>query len=109
MQYSDKDILDLETSLEAVGLESIVKYGILSPDSWPKDVSFENTVIKDFSDKFYEAGISPGFSTLLRFGKGEEKARGSKCLSLEGPAVRTQKLMEEVAEKYNIEDVYIFG
>jgi hypothetical protein len=109
MNYSDKDILDLETSLEAVGLESIVKYGILSPDSWPKDVSFENTVIKDFSDKFYEAGISPGFSTLLRFGKGEEKARGSKCLSLEGPAVRTQKLMEEVAEKYNIEDVYIFG
>ena len=109
MQYSDKDILDLETSLEAVGHESIVKYGILSPDSWPKDVSFENTVIKDFSDKFYEAGISPGFSTLLRFGKGEEKARGSKCLSLEGPAVRTQKLMEEVAEKYNIEDVYIFG
>ena len=109
MQYSDKDILDLETSLEAVGHESIVKYGILSPDSWPKDVSFENTVIKDFSDKFYEAGISPGFSTILRFVKGEEKARGSKCLSLEGPAVRTQKLMEEVAEKYNIEDVYIFG
>jgi hypothetical protein len=93
MNYSDKDILDL---------------GILSPDSWPKDVSFENTVIKDFADKFYEAGISPGFSTLLRFRKGEEKARGSKCLTIEGPAVRTQKLMEEVAEKYNIEDVYIF-
>ena len=109
MQYSDKDILDLETSLEAVGHESIVKYGILSPDSWPNDVSFENTVIKDFGDKFYEAGISPGFSTILRFVKGDEKATGSKCLSLEGPAVRTQKLMEEVSEKYNIEDVYIFG
>ena len=53
MQYSDKDILDLETSLEAVGHESIVKYGILAPDSWPKDVSFENTVIKDFADKFF--------------------------------------------------------
>lgn len=109
MQYSDKDILDLETSLEAVGHESIIKYGILAPDSWPKDVSFENTVIKDFADKFYEAGISPGFSTILRFVKGEEKTKGSKCLSLEGPAVRTQKLMGEVAEKYNIEDVYIFG
>lgn len=109
MAYTDKDILDLETSLEEVGHESIVKYGILAPDSWPKDVSFENTVIKDFSGKFYEAGISPGFSTILRFGKGEEKTRGSKCLSLEGPAVRTQKLMGEVSEKYNIEDVYIFG
>lgn len=108
MNYSDKDILDLETSLEAVGHESIVKYGILAPDSWPKDVSFENTIIKDFSDKFFEAGISPGFSTLLRFVKGDEKTKGSKCLTIEGPAVRTQKLMEEVAEKYNIEDVYIF-
>ena len=109
MQYSDKDILDLETSLEAVGHESIVKYGILSPDNWPKDVSFENTVIKDFADKFFEAGISPGFSMILRMGKGDEKTKGNKCLSLEGPAVRTQKLMEEVAEKYNIENVYIFG
>ena len=109
MQYSDKDILDLETSLEAVGHESIVKYGILSPDSWPKDVSFENTVIKDFGDKFYEAGISPGFSTILRFEKGGGNVKGNKCLSIEGPAIRTQKLMEEVSEKYNIEDVYIFG
>ncbi len=109
MQYSDKDLLDLETSLEAVGHESIVKYGILAPDSWPKDVSFQNTVIKDFADKFYEARISPGFSTILRMGKGEEKARGSKCLTIEGSAVRTQKLMEEVSKKYNIEDVYIFG
>lgn len=109
MQYTDKDILDLETSLEAVGHESIVKYGILAPDSWPKDVSFENTIIRDFADKFYEAGISPGFSTILRFSKEEEKTKGSKCLSIEGPAIRTQKLMEEVSEKYNIEDVYIFG
>lgn len=108
MNYSDKDILDLETSLEAVGHESIVKYGILAPDSWPKDVSFENTIIKDFADKFFEVGISPGFSTLLRFVKGDEKTKGNKCLTLEGPAVRTQKLMEEVAEKYNIENVYIF-
>ncbi len=109
MQYTDKDILDLETSLEAVGHESIVKYGILAPDSWPKDVSFERTIIKDFADKFYEAGISPGFSMILRMGKGDEKTKGSKCLSLEGPAIRTQKLMEEVSEKYTIEDVYIFG
>ena len=78
MQYSDKDILDLETSLEAVGHESIVKYGILSPDSWPKDVSFENTVIKDFADKFCDAGISPGFSTIIRFGKNpKERPRKS--------------------------------
>jgi hypothetical protein len=109
MQYSDKDILDLETSLEAVGHESIVKYGILSPDNWPEDISFENTVIKDFSDKFFKAGISPGFSTILRFGKKDENVKGNKCLSLEGPAVRTQKLMEEVSEKYNIEIVYTFG
>ena len=109
MQYSDKDILDLETSLEAVGHESIVKYGILSPDSWPEDISFENTVIKDFADKFFTAGISPGFSTILRFENGAEDVKGNKCLSLEGPAVRTQKLMEEVSEKYNIEIVYTFS
>lgn len=109
MQYSDKDILDLETSLEEVGHESTVKYAILAPDSWPKDVSFENTVIKDFADKFHKAGVSPGFSMILRMGKGEEKTKGNKCLSLEGPAIRTLKLMEEVSEKYNIENVYIFG
>jgi hypothetical protein len=109
MQYSDKDILDLETSLEAVGHESIVKYGILSPDSWPEDISFENTVIKDFADKFFKSGISPGFSTILRFENGAEDVKGNKCLSIEGPAVRTQKLMEEVSEKYNIEIVYTFS
>jgi hypothetical protein len=108
MNYSDKDILDLETSLETVGHESTIKYGILSPDSWPKDISFENTIIKDFADKFFKARISPGFSTLLRFVKGDEKTKGSKCLTIEGPAVRTQNLMEEISEKYNIEDVYIF-
>ena len=109
MSYTDKELLDLEASLEVVGHETIIKYAILAPDSWPKDVSFENTVIKDFSDKFFEAGISPGFSMILRMGKGDEKTKGNKCLSLEGPALRTQKLMEEVSEKYNIENVYIFG
>jgi hypothetical protein len=109
MSYTDKELLDLEASLEAVGHESIVKYGIIAPDTWPKDVSFENTIIKDFADKFFRAKITPSFSMILQMGKGDEKAKGNKCLSLEGPAVRTRKLIEEVAEKYNIENVYIFG
>lgn len=109
MRYTDEEILDLEASLEAVGHESIVKYGIIAPDSWTKDVSFENTIIKDFADKFSRAKITPSFSMILQMGKGDEKAKGNKCLSLEGPAVRTRKIMEEVAEKYSIESIYIFS
>lgn len=109
MNYTDKEILDLEASLEAVGHETIAKYGIIAPDSWPNDVSFDGTITRDFGDKFSEAGISPGFSMILRMGKGDEKATGNKCLSLEGPAVRTRKLIEEVAEKYKIETILLFG
>ena len=103
MQYSDKDILDLETSLEEVGLETMSNFGLLKSVGTRGYKGFPTQILKDFKRRFMEEKIEFGFSNILTQGKMH------KCFRIKGPSIRTKKLVDEIADKYNIEDVYIFG
>jgi hypothetical protein len=102
MQYSDKEILDLESSLEGVGHESISNFGLLKAVGTRGYEGFPTQILKDFKRRFADEKIEFFFSNILA----QDKMH--KCFRIKGPSIRTRKLVDEIAEKYNIETIFIF-
>lgn len=102
MTYTDKDILDLETSLGTIGIETQVRYGILRPDGMDKGISFFHAICRHFQDDLQRTGISLKSSCMLR------EKRIQMMEELEGPTVATTALMEKITQKFNVEEVLQF-
>lgn len=102
MRYTDEEILDLEASLEEIGHEVISNFGLLKAVGTRGYEGFPTPILKDFKQRFAEEKIEFGFSNILAQGKNH------KCFRIKGPSIRTKKLVDEIAEKYNIETIFIF-
>ncbi len=104
MQYSDKDILDLETSLEGIGLETQIKYGLLKSKDWRSEsnLNFQNAVCCRFLTVLQKEGITLKSSFMVK------EKQTFQMVSLEGPSIRTTRLMEKISEKFGVEDVLQF-
>ncbi len=97
MSYTDQDILDLETTLEEIGQEAKICYRLVQPKSWvtPEGgLNFQNSVVVSFGTKLEKNGIKSWFGGWP-----------TTCVFLQGPSIKTKLLMEEIKEKFQIEDV----
>lgn len=97
MSYTDQDILDLETTLEGIGQEDRICYRLVQPKSWvtPEGgLNFQNSVIVSFGTRLKKNGIKSWFGGWA-----------TMCVFLQGPSIKTRLLMEEIKEKFQIEDV----
>ena len=109
MSYTDQDILDLETTLEGIGHESMIQYSLAQPKSWvtPEGgLNFQNSVMVSFGPKLEKNRI------IAWFGQIRGNQLRTPCVYLQGPSIKTKLLMEEIKEKFQIEEVpvnEIFG
>ena len=102
MSYTDQDILDLETTLEGIGQEDRICYRVVQPRSWvtPEGgLNFQNSVIVSFGPKLEKNRI------IAWFGQIRGNQLRTPCVYLQGPSIKTKLLMEEIKEKFQIEDV----
>ena len=101
MNYTDQEILDLESSLEEVGHSKQVTFLLVEPDGW-KNLDFgrfgpflENAHGKELA----EQGLTTGTSMILIPGDKDKSSRS--VLRIMGPAIRASKALDELYEKYN--------
>ena len=102
MQYSDKELLDLEASLEEVGHETTSNFGLLKPIGTRGYKGYIAKILKDFKRRFAEEKIEFSFSNILVDNKMH------KCFRIKGTSIRTRKLVDEIAKKYKIETILTF-
>jgi hypothetical protein len=101
MNYTDQEILDLESSLEEVGHSKQVVFAIVEPEGWNHQefgrfASFiENTHGKDLA----EQGLTTDRSMILI--PGEEGKRSRSIVKIIGPSIRASKSLDMIYEKYN--------
>lgn len=111
MSYTDQDILDLETTLEGIGQEDRICYRLVQPKSWvtPEGgLNFQNSVIVSFGTRLEKNGIKSWFGgAFIGFPINAPMFGGwaTTCVFLQGPSIKTKLLMEEIKEKFQIEDV----
>lgn len=101
MNYTDQEILDLESSLEEVGHSKQVVFLLVEPDRW-KTLDFgrfgpfvENAHGKDLA----EQGLTTGTSMILVPGEKDKSSRS--VFRIMGPAIRARKALDELYEKYD--------
>lgn len=99
MSYTENEILDLESSLGDVGLESKVSYKIIEPEEWDTKSPFWSAFMREVSEDLKEAGVTPIYTAVLR-GK-----RSYRCISIGGPAVKMSLLVEKIKAKFEIKEV----
>jgi hypothetical protein len=101
MNYTDQEILDLESSLEEVGLSKQVVFAIVEPEGWNQQEFgrfgpfIENTHGKDLA----EQGLTTNTSMILI--PGEEGKRSRSIIKIIGPSIRATKALDVIYEKYN--------
>jgi hypothetical protein len=102
MNYTDQDILDLETTLEGIGHETMIQYRLAQPKSWvtPEGgLNFQNSVIVSFGSELEKNSIKSWFGHIRR------NQPKQPCVYLQGSSIKTKLLMEKIKEKFQIEDV----
>jgi len=110
MNYTDEEILDLEKSLETVGLEERACFGILAPEGFPKDRvhCFSSRVIQDHGKKLAEMGLNVKGSTLGWVSNGETVSTSVSCLRIEGPRIKAHREALRISELYNCDQIIEF-
>ena len=110
MNYTDEEILDLEKSLETVGLEERTCFGILAPEGFPKGRAhcFSSTVIQDHGKELTGMGLDVKGSTLGWVSNGETLSPFVSCLRIEGPRIKAHREALRIAELYNCDQTIEF-
>ena len=110
MNYTDEEILDLEKSLETVGLEERACFGILSPEGFPKGRvhCFSSTVIQDHGRELAGMGLDVKGSTLGWVSNGETLSPPVSCLRIEGPRIKARREALRIAELYDCDQIIEF-
>lgn len=110
MNYTDEEILDLEKSLETVGLEERACFGILAPEGFPKDRAhcFSSTVIQDHGKELAGMGLDVKGSTLGWVSNGETLSPFVSCLRIEGSRIKSHREALRIAELYNCDQIIEF-
>jgi hypothetical protein len=98
MNYTDQEILDLETSLDEVGHAKQVTLALVEPDGWDQKVlgRFSRFMAKTHDGELYAQGLTTVVSTILIPNVGVRSA-----FKIMGPALRTTAALNELYEKYN--------
>jgi hypothetical protein len=101
MNYTDQEILDLESSLEEVGHSKQVTFLLVEPDRW-KNLDFGRfgTFLENAHGKeLAEQGLITGTSMILIPREPDKSSRS--VFKIMGPAIRAGKALDELYEKYN--------
>lgn len=100
MNYTDQEILDLESALEGVGHAKIIRFALVEPDEWNQREMgvFGNLLLSRHREEFQNQGITIGSSHMLI---PTLERKGRSVLTIEGPSVKTSKALDSLLEKYN--------
>jgi hypothetical protein len=97
MNYTDQEILDLETSLDGVGHAKQVVLVLIEPDGWDQKVlgRFSRFMANTHDGELYAQGLTTVVSTMLIPNMGVRSA-----FKIMGPALRTTAALNELYDKY---------
>lgn len=104
MNYTDKEILDLEKSLDEVGLSEITSFGICIPENFDS----KNLLVEmesRYGKKLHLMGIKCSAKNLIRFKDGEKGSLMSLFV-LKGIRAMTYTQAEKIAEEIGAEEIY---
>ena len=98
MNYTDQEILDLETSLDGVGHAKQVVLVLIEPDGWDQKVlgRFSRFMANTHDGELYAQGLTTVVSTMLIPNVGVRSA-----FKITGPALRATAALNELYDKYN--------
>jgi len=101
MTYTDQEILDLETSLDGVGLAKSATLVLVEPDGWDRQGlgSFGPFVERTHGRELAEAGLTTGTSMILVPGETDKRSRS--IIKIMGPSVRAAAELNKLYDKYN--------
>ena len=101
MNYTDQEILDLESSLEEVGHSKQVTFLLVEPEEWNQQEfgRFGPFVENAHGQDLAEQGLTTKTSMILIHG--EEEKRSRSIVKIIGPSIRATKALDEIYEKYN--------
>lgn len=108
MNYTDREILDLESTLCGVGLEEIGSFGIEKPENFNlafSEKKFFQAVLDLFDQEILESKLEFSGKNWIRF---KEGAKGSllELFILKGPRVKAYKMAEKIGEIIGAEMIY---
>ena len=101
MNYTDQEILDLESSLEEVGHSKQVTFLLVEPEGWNQQEfgRFGPFVENAHGKELAEQGLTTGTSMILIPREPDKSSRS--VFKIMGPAIRAGKALDELYEKYN--------
>jgi hypothetical protein len=101
MNYTDQEILDLETSLDEVGHAKQVVLVLVEPDGWDKRElgRFGPFMEKTHGGELVEAGLTTSTSMILVPPYTYNIPRS--IIKIMGPALRATAALNELYDKYN--------
>jgi len=101
MNYTDQEILDLETSLDEVGHAKHVTLALVEPDGWDKQElgRFGPFMEKTHGRELIESGLTTNTSMILIPGETDKRSRS--IMKIMGPSIRATAALNELYEKYN--------
>ena len=97
MNYTDQEILDLETSLDEVGHSKQATLILIEPDGWDQKVlgRFSHFMTKTHDGELYAQGLTTVASTMLIPQLGVRSA-----FKIIGPSIRAAAELNKLYDKY---------
>ena len=98
MNYTDQEILDLETSLDGVGHSKQATLILIEPDGWDKEGlgKFSHFMTTAHDGELYAQGLTTVASTMLIPNMGVRSA-----FKIIGPSIRATAELNKLYDKYN--------
>ena len=98
MNYTDHEILDLETSLDGVGHSKQATLILIEPDGWDKEGlgKFSHFMTTTHDGELYAQGLTTVASTMLIPQLGVRSA-----FKIIGPSIRATAELNKLYDKYN--------
>jgi len=108
MKYTNEDILALEEVLETVGHSKHTKFALVEPDEWnQKEMGVFGMVLsRAYSKELEEQGLIVGSSHMLI---PSLERKGRSVFTIQGPSIKTRKILDGLYEKYNCQMALEFG
>ncbi len=108
MNYTDEEILGLEEALETVGHAKHTRFALVEPDEWnQKEMGvFGQVLLKTYSKELEEQGLIVGSSHMLI---PSLERKGRSIFTIQGPSIKTRKILDGLYEKYNCQMALEFG
>jgi hypothetical protein len=103
MNYTDEEILDLESSLDGIGHSKQVVLILVEPDGWDRQGkgSFGKFLGEIHGRDLYDQGLCTAVSHMLIPGPDGFVKKSRSAIKIMGPSIRAGKALEELYEKYN--------